>query len=591
MSEPAMPSNALLHAAGSAPSVAKGNGQAMNLFRRSWIGVLVTLIVATLVLPPVWTLLNTSVTRPGVGGLADSYTLDHFRELIGGNRLAATALNSVLFAAGATVLSLLVGGVLAWLVERTDAPFKGLAYLTTIISLGTPYILYVTSWLYLLGRAGPFNDFWRTYVQPGATLINVNSLAGMIMVEGLLWSPLVFLLLSSTFRAANAEMEEAARMSGASVAATVWRISLRLAWPAILALALFVFIRNLESFEVPALVGMPGRVDVLTTEIYRSIQEMPPRLGYASAFSVVLLVVVSVLLYFYGRISRHAERYASITGKGYRPRPFRLGRARSLAGALIVLNFLLVLGLPILALLWVSLQPFVRPMRWVGLKTLTTKQFDAVLASPHYIQLGVNTLIVAVVTATAAMLLTAVAGWLAARRQVGGAAIDQLVTVPLVFPGLVLGVALLELALKLPVPIYGTLWLLILAFLIRYMPYGMRYCYSGVLQIHPELEQAAGVAGAGTGTTMRRVVTPLLWPAIASGWLFIFLLCAKEMSLPLLLAGPGSQTIAVAMFDLWSNGQGGEVAALGLIWAALMTLFAGAFYGLMRRHSASTFGH
>ncbi len=189
------------------------------------------------------------------------------------------------------------------------------------------------------------------------------------------------------------------------------------------------------------------------------------------------------------------------------------------------------------------------------------------------------------------MLLTMFAGWLAARRQIGGMVSDQLVTVPLVFPGLVLGVALLELSLRLPIPIYGTLWLIVLAFMIRYMPYGMRYSFTGILQIHPELEQAAGVAGAGRGTMLRKVVFPLLWPAMASGWLFIFLLCAKEMSLPLLLAGPNSQTISVAMFDLWSNGQGGEVAALGLIWAALMTAVAAAFHIIMRRQSAGTFGH
>ncbi|WP_216851047.1 iron ABC transporter permease, partial [Acidisphaera sp. L21] len=336
--------------------------------------------------------------------------------------------------------------------------------------------------------------------------------------------------------------------------------------------------------------GMPGGVNVLTTEIYRSIQEVPPRLGYASAFSVVMLIAMSVLLFFYGRISRHAERYASITGKGYRPRPFRLGRGRWVAGAVILLNFIIVLVLPFSALFWVACQPFVRPMRWAGVHTLTMKQFDAVFSSPSYLQLGINTLVVAVGTATVAMALTAATGWLAARRQIGGRLVDQLVTIPLVFPGLVLGVALLEFALKLPIPIYGTLWIIGIAFLICYMPYGMRYCYAGVLQIHPELEQAAGVAGAGTGTAIRRIVAPLLWPSIASGWLFIFLLCAKEMALPLLLAGPDSQTISVAMFDLWTNGQGGEVAALGLLWAGLMTIFAGAFYVLMRRHSAKAFG-
>ena len=229
-------------------------------------------------------------------------------------------------------------------------------------------------------------------------------------------------------------------------------------------------------------------------------------------------------------------------------------------------------------------------MRWAALPFASLKNFANVVASPYYLGLGINTLLVAAGCATAAMLLTIGAGWIAARRRPGGAIIDQLVTMPLVFPGLVLGVALLEIALQLPIPIYGTLWLIGIAFLIRYMPYGMRYTYTGVLQVSPELEQAAGVAGATTFQMLRRIVMPLLWPAIASGWLFIFLIAAKEMSLPLLLAGPNSQTVAVAMFDLWSNGQGGEVSALGLLWAALMTVFASCLYFILRRQSAATFG-
>ncbi|MCC6775223.1 MAG: iron ABC transporter permease, partial [Hyphomicrobiales bacterium] len=368
-------------------------------------------------------------------------------------------------------------------------------------------------------------------------------------------------------------------------------ISLKLARPAILALALFIFILNLEAFEVPALIGMPGRVNVLTTDIYRSVREMPPKLGYAAAFSVVLLILVSVLLYFYSQISKQAERYASITGKGYRPRPLKLGRARWLAALIIVFNFTIVLLLPLASIAWIAAMPFVRPMRWEAIRFASTKHFETIISVPYYLGLVVNTLSVAVSVATLAMLLTLLAGWLAARRRIGGQLIDQLIVVPLVFPGIVLGVALLELALHLPFPIYGTLWLIGIAFLIRYIPFGMRYAYAGVLQIHPELEHAAGVSGANTLQNITRVVFPLILPALASGWLFIFLLASKEMSLPLLLAGSTSQTISVAMFELWSNGQGGEVAALGLVWTALMSFFAAVFYVFSRRQSATTFGH
>ena len=558
--------------------------------RRLGLSIAVIVVLAALVMPPVWTLVRTSLveTRADLGDGA--FTLRHYAQLFAGKDLAGSVWNSIVFSIFATAVSLVFGGLLAWLVERTDVPFKGLAFVTTIISLGTPYILYVTAWLFLLGRAGPFNDAYRLWIEPGVTPFNINSLAGMVLIEGFLWSPLAFLLLSSTFRAANAEMEEAARMSGASVFDTIRLISLKLARPAIAALALFIVIRNIEAFEVPALVGMPGRVNVLTTDIYRSIKQMPPELGYASAFSVLMIAIVGVLLYFYSRISKQAERYASVTGKGYRPRPFRLGKGRWIGGAIILFNFAVVLVLPLCAILWMSLTPFIRPMRLANLTQISGKHFAAVLSSDYYYGLAFNTLIVAAGVATLAMLLTFVAGWLAARRRPGAGVIDQLITVPLVFPGLVLGVALLELALRFPLPIYGTLWLIGLGFLIRYIPYGMRYCYAGILQIHPELEQAAGVAGASTPQVLRRIVAPLVLPALAAGWLFIFLIASKEMSMPLLLAGSGSQTIAVAMFDLWSNGQSGEVAALGLIWAGLMTVFATVFYVLSRRHSASTFG-
>jgi iron(III) transport system permease protein len=554
------------------------------------LALVIVSILGVLVFPPIWMLLRGSFASTKADLSTSGFTLQNYVDLVTGRNLFVSTWNSIVFSTLATVVSLLFGGILAWLVERTDVPLKRLAYITTIVSLGTPMILYVTAWLFLLGRSGPFNDLYKLFVDSTGTLINVYSQTGMIFIEGFLWSPLVFLLLSSTFRAANAEMEEAARMSGASIYDTIRLVSLKLALPAILALALFVFIRNIEAFEVPALVGMPGRVDVLTTEIYRSVRVMPPRVGYASAFSVIMLLILGVLLYYYGKISKNAERFASITGKGYRPRPFMLGRARWLGGAIVFLNFFVVLVLPLAAIVWMAVTPYIRPMRWGAVNIFTLKHFWAVLTSSYYVGLTVNTLLVASATATAAMLLTLIAGWIAARRKPGAIIIDQLITVPLVFPGLVLGIALLEIGLRFPIPIYGTLWLIGFGFVIRYMPYGMRYTYAGVMQIHPELEQSAGVSGANTRQLMRHIIAPLLLPALASGWIFIFLVATKEMSLPLMLAGPSSQTISVAMFDLWSNGQGGEVAALGLLWVSAMTIVTTIFYNYSRRHSQATFG-
>ncbi len=543
------------------------------------VAVVVGVILVVLVVPPVVILILRSVAVTNPDASVGGFTLDHFLRFFTNSNLIRSLINSIVFAVFSTVVALFFGGTLAWLVERTNTRFKGLAYVTTIISMGTPYILYVSAWLFLLGRSGPFNDLWRTLTGTRQALFDPYSLTGMILIEGFLWSPLVFLLLSSTFRAANADMEEAARMSGASVLQTIWSISIKMSTPAILALALFVFIRAIEAFEVPAMVGMPGGVYVLTTDVYKSIKEsIPPDLGYASAYSVVLLAVVAVLLHFYGRLARHAGRYSTITGKGYRPRQFDLGRHRWIGDALVLLNFCIVLLLPLLALLWLSLLPYMRAISVEAVSQFSFRNYATVLASPYYRTLAVNTLIVGVLAATGAIVLTFFTGWLSARRRIGGQVLDQLATMPLVFPGVVMGVAFLMIFLAVPLPIYGTIWALVIAYIVRYLPYGLRYTYAGVLQIHAELEEAAGASGATPLQGLRRIVAPLLSPALLSGWLFIFLIATKELAVAALLAGPSSPVVAVGMYDLWINGQGGELAAFGLIWAGVMTIVASLFY-------------
>ena len=555
------------------------------------IGLCVGFVLVALMVPPLWMLLQDSVTVTDAFGDITGFTLQHFHKLVIEKRALISLWNSILFAGGSTVLSLVTGGALAWLVERTNAPLKVLAYLVAIISMGTPYVLHVIAWLFLLGKVGPLNDLWRQMTGETGVLFNVNSMAGMILIEGFLWSPLVFLLLGSTFRNANADMEEAARMSGASVLDTLRRISLPLAMPALLALALFVFIRAIGGFEVPALVGMPGRIYVLTTDVYESTVTVPPDLGHAAAFSIVMVVIVAVLLAFYGRLSRHAERYHSITGKGYRPRPFDLGRGRWIAGGLIVVNFVVVLLLPLLTLAWMSLLPFLRSISLAGFASLTLKNYRAVVSAPGYVDLAINSVLVAAGSATAIMAITALAGWIAARNGPGGRVLDQLATLSLVFPGICLGVAVMEVWLRVPLPVYGTLWIIGIAYVIRYMPFGMRYVYAAVLQLHRELEEAAGVAGAGTMTTLRRIVAPLLTPALVAGWLFIFLIANKELAIAVLLASPHSQVIAVAIFDQWVNGQGGELAAFGLIWTVLMTIIATVFFLFARRGGVDVHGN
>ncbi len=553
---------------------------------RRWWSVGVGLVLCALVLPPLIFLIEGAVTVEGAGGVT-RFTLERFGQIVGQRGFSASAMNSTIFSVGSAVLALLLGGGVAWLVERTNTPLKSLAYFTTIISMGTPYVLYVSAWLLLLAKSGPINTWWRQFSGSSDVLINVYGQFGMILIEGLLWSPLVFLLLGATLRNFNPELEEAARMSGASAGATIRRITLRLSAPSILALAMLVFIRALEAFEVPALVGLPGRVHVLTTDIYDTMHlTMPPDLGAASSLSVLLLGVVAILLYFYGKLTRNAERFATITGKNFKPNQLDLGRWRYLGGAVLALNFILLLVLPLIILVWASLLPFYTTFSWAAYGRITADNYRHVFESSRYISLMGNTFVIALVTATAVMLLASLTGWLSVGKAPGAAMLDRLATTPLVFPGIVLGVGVMQLFLSLPIGVYGTIWIIVWAFVINYLPYGVRYSFAGMLQIHRELEEAAAVSGASQATSFRRVVMPLLSPSLIAGWLFIFLVSTRVLSLPVLLSGPSSQTMAVAMFDLWGNGQGPELAALGLLWSLGMTCIALTFHFVARRSGA-----
>jgi iron(III) transport system permease protein len=581
----------LAHVQGIAATDARaGRWARLSARQQAILAVLLIVILCALVLPPFLFLIQGSLTIAGPTQDAGEIGLGNFEAVIRSRHFVATSINSLVFAAASAFVALVIGWVTAWIVERTNAPLKGLAYLTAIISLGTPYILYVTAWLLFFGKAGPVNHFYRTLTGSTDVLINIYSMHGMVLVEGFLWSPLAFLLVGATLCNANPELEEAARVHGAGVWDTIRRVTMRLSLPSILALSMLVFIRAIEAFEVPALVGLPGRISVLTTDIYSNmVARAPPDIGGASALSVLMLALVLVLLYVYGRLSRHAEKFATITGKGFRPRPFDLGALRGVAGALLVLNFVLLLMVPMLMLVWVSLLPFYQPVTAAAFKLISLNNYRTVLDSGH-VELLINTLLVAVATATIAVTLTFLGAWLAVRRGPGGWIIDRLATIPLVFPGLILGIAVMQVFLRIPIPLYGTLGILIWAFVINYLPYGMRYCSSGMLQIHRELEEAAAICGASALTRLRRIVAPLLAPALVAGWLFIFLMATRVLSLAILLAGPRSQTMAVAMFDLWANGQGTELAALGLMWSMLMAMIAVVFYLVARRSAAGALG-
>jgi iron(III) transport system permease protein len=547
--------------------------------------IAVSLVTAYLVLPPLYSVIQTSLFTTKLTGEIDQFTLRYYQDLWTELGVIGPLLNTVYFSIGSAFMATLLGGAIAWIVVRTDAPLRGLGYFTAFASFGTPFILYTIGWILLLGKAGPVNYWLKTLLDQTGPVINVYSLPGMIFIEALLWSPFVFLMLAAAFRSMDPSLEEASAACGAQLWQTLRRVSLRLMMPAFFSVILLIFIRSFESFEIPALVGLPGDVRVLTTSIYQDAQRLPPQYGSAGAFSVLLMLVVAGTLYLYFRVTREGDRFQTITGKGYRPALIRLGRWRYLAATGLLAYSLVLLVLPFLIILWASVLPFYMQPSIEALGKFTAKNYVTALHFPKITDSIKNSILLGLGSASVVMVLTLFASWVLVRTKMRGRwLLDILTTLPLLFPGIVMGLAILRFYLFVPIPVYGTLWILLIAFVTRYIPYGIRYTHSGLLQLHKELEEAAYTAGASWGNCMRRIILPLMTPSFLGGWVFIFLLSAKELSMSVLLVSPQTPVVSVAIFELWENAQVGELAAFGVIWTTILVSVAILYYLIARRY-------
>jgi len=536
------------------------------------------------VTPPVIFLVNASLHETLPDGSAGAFTLRFYEQLVSGRFFLPSLVNTLIYSCGSAVIAILIGTVQALIVERTNTPGRKLAFLAAIISLGVPHVLYVVAWLLLLGRSGPVNDLIEILFNKPQVL-DVYSLWGMMLIEGVGFVPLTFLLMSSILRSTDASFEEAAMMSGASPLGAFMRVTLRMATPALCGLTLLIFIKAFESFEVPALVGLAGNVSVITTMIFQSSRHSgAPSYGEAGAYSVCLVVILFGLMLWQNRLSQDAKRYQTITGKGFRPRVIDLGGWRFLTSAVLVLLFLMVTVVPVAMLAFTSFQPFYGGVSLDAFGRMSLENYEALFRPGSFRDSIVNTLVLGAMTATAIVPFTALCAWLVVRRSPGAWLIDQIAAVPLVFPAHILSVAFIDIFVNMSLPLYGTLLSIIIASSVRYLPYGMRYAFAGVMTIHSDLEEAASIAGASKAKLFLRVLVPLLATTLVSSWLLIFLLSVQAVSLPLLLVGPGSEIMSVTLFELWQNGQVTELAAMGMLWIALMTVVSVIFHILTRRH-------
>ncbi|MEP7260163.1 MAG: iron ABC transporter permease [Usitatibacter sp.] len=537
-------------------------------FDRGWALIALCVgIVAYLALVPLGVLLWQSFFTPQSAGSAAQFTLGNYATAYASRETALLLRNSLCFAAGTAVFSLAVGTGLAWMNERTNAPFKSLFFALAIVPLVIPGILFTVAWILLASpRIGLVNLAAKAWLGIDAPF-DIYSMAGMIWVDGLHYSPMAFLLMSATFRSMDPSLEESAMMSGASTWQVARRITLRLAWPAIFAALLILFVRSIESFEVPALLGTPAGIPVFTSAIYQAVHRYPSELGLASAYSVALLVLAAAGLFYQSRLAGNGERHATVTGKGFRPRLIDLGPWRWLAAALFITYFLLVVALPFAILLWSSLQKFYSVPSLQAAQNLTLDPYRFILAHPNFLRSVGNSVLLAFGSATLVMLLTAVISWAVLKSRLPGRRLlDNVASLPMVFPGVVLGLALMVFHLHVDMGLYGTLWILMIAYVTRFMPYGLRYNSASMLQLHRELEESAQVSGASWATIFRRVVLPLIRPGLVAGWIYVFIVSVRELSSSILLYSPGSEVVSVVIWELWENGQYVELSALGVMF-------------------------
>jgi iron(III) transport system permease protein len=539
---------------------------------------LTALVLIYLVLGPVLMLLVSSFkltegTLPFEAGVP--WSLGNYVNVLTSSRTYAVLGNTFVFAFGALAVSFALSIAFAWLIERTDLPLRNLLFVVIVASIGIPNVILAISYAILLN---PVNGLVNLVLRPllgmesGPGPLNVYTLPGMILAQGITLVPITFLLIAAAFRGMDAALEDAASTSGARFGTVMRRITLPLLTPALLSAVVYQFVSVIESFDIPLVLGLTGGVIVLSTQIF--IESRPagglPDFGLASSYSVLLLALAIGPLLLYNRVIGRSERYATIGGHSYQPRRVRLGRWKWPAVALSLGFITVSLVLPGLVMLWTSLQPFYAVPSAESIGRISLDAYADVLNSRRFRDSIGNTVILGLATSFGAMVIGLAVSWVLVRtRSRLRFALDVLAFTPHAMPGVIIGLSILLIYLILPVPIYGTIWIIVIALATQYISISTRLMTSGISQVQNELEEAAAVSGAAWWPTIRRVVVPLVLPAFMNGLLLVFLLAIKNLTLALILYTPDSVVLSTLVWTLWDRADTGGTAAVGTIMVVI----------------------
>ena len=535
------------------------------------------LVLVSLVLGPVLMLFlssfrGTEGTLPFEGGVP--WTVGNYVTVLTNPGTYSVLLNTFLFAFGALTVSFGLSISFAWLIERTDMPFRNLLFVVIVASIGIPNVIVGIAYAILLNPTnGLVNSVLRGALGSEANNgpLNVYTLPGMIFVQGITLVPVTFLLVAAAFRGMNAAMEDAGATSGARFGTIVRRITLPLLTPALLSALVYQFVSVIESFDIPLVLGLRGGVTVLSTQVF--IESRPPGglpdFGLAATYSVLLLALALGPLILYNRVIGRSERYATISGHSYQPRRMRLGPWKLPALLLAGTYATVALILPGLVMIWTSLQPFFAVPSAESIARMRPDAYLDILADRKFHEAVGNTLVLGASAAIGAMLVGLTVSWVLVRTKSRlRIVLDVLAFTPHAMPGVMIGLSILLIYLILPLPIYGTIWIIVIALATQYISISTRLMTSGISQVQNELEEAAAASGAAWGPTMRRILFPLVLPAVLNGMLLVFLLSIKNLTLPLILYTPDTVVISTFIWERWDQADTDATAAVGSLMVA-----------------------
>ncbi|MBI2347641.1 MAG: iron ABC transporter permease [Deltaproteobacteria bacterium] len=522
-----------------------------------------------MIITPIVIVMFRSVTTTRLGA-AVGLTIENYFRVFTDPQILPMLNNSLLYAAGSAVLGTGLGAMLAWIVARTNTPGRILVELMPLYPILMPPIMKNIAWILLLApKSGILNSFLRESLGIQEQVFNAFSLPAMIWVFGLACVPLGYLFLLPVFLSFDPSLEESAYIAGSRPIHTTLRITFPLAVPAFLSAFVLNFLRGLRSFETPVLQGSPGNIHVFVGKVYDSMSiEYNP--GLATAYSSVLIVLSVLALVFYVRATRFSERYATITGKGYRVKVLDIGKWKYAAFLAVFAYFLVGIVIPFVVLIVVSLIPYYDYETFMMFPAnIDLSNYHRVLNHPSFVSGLYNSLFLSVTIAVVTVLAGIVMAFTIYRTKVYGSKVFEFIgTMPLAFPPLVLSLGLVIALIG--SPLYNTLWALGIGLFVAYFPYALRNASGAIVNIHKELDEAAWVHGARWRHVFFKVTLPLLKPTVAGALFYIFVEAIRNVDVAVLLVAPGTEYGPVTLFEYFRVGQWAEAAAGGVIYLIIL---------------------